>query len=63
VRVAPLDGAVQVYVPFILRQELLRSEHHIMRACQPGVNRMQASIRRHYYWLSMAADVYDWVAN
>jgi len=57
VHVAPLDGAAQVYVPFILRQDFLRSEHHIMRAGQPGVNRMYASIRRHYYWASMAADV------
>ena len=63
VRVAPLDGAVQVDVPFTLRQDLLRLEHDVVRAGHPGVNRMYAAIRRHYYWESMAADVYDWVAS
>jgi len=63
VRVAPLDGAVQVHVPFTLRQDLLRLEHDVVRAGHPGVNRMYAAIRRHYYWESMAADVYDWVAS
>jgi len=59
VRVAPLVGAVQVYAPFILRQDLLRLEHNVVRAGHPGVNRTYASIRRHYYWESMAVDVYD----
>ena len=63
VRVAPLDGATQVYASFILRQELLRLEHDVVRAGHPGVNRMYISIRRHYYWESMAADVYVWVAS
>jgi len=63
VRVAPLDGAVQVYVPFALRQDLLRLEHEVVRAGHPGVNRMYAAIRRHYYWESMAVDVYDWVGS
>jgi len=63
VRVPPLDWAVQVYVPFILRQDLLRLEHDVVRAGHPGVNRMYAAIRRHNYWESMAADVYDWVAS
>jgi len=78
VRVAPLDGAVQVYLPFILRQNLLPLEHDVVRAGHFGVNRMYAAIRRHYYWESMAADVrchqaplllgvygrgHDWVAS
>ena len=63
VRVAPLYGAVEVYVPHILRQNLLRLEHDVVRAGHPGVNRMYTAIRRHYYWESMAADVYDWVAS
>jgi len=63
VRVSPLYRAFQVYVPCILRQDLLRLEHNVMRAGHPGVNRMYASIRRHYYWESMVADVYDWVAS
>jgi len=63
VRVAPLDAAVQVYVPFALRQDPLRLEHDVVRAGRPGVNRMYASIRRHYYWESITADLYDWVAS
>jgi len=47
VRVAPLDAAVQVYVPFTLRQDLLRLEHDVVRAGHPGVNRMYAAIRLH----------------
>jgi len=56
-RVAHIDWAVQVYVPFILRQDLLRLEHNVVRAGHPGVNRVYAAIRRHYYWESIAADV------
>jgi len=48
VRVAPLEGALQVYVSFSLRQDVLRLEHDVVRADHPGVNRMHASIRRHY---------------
>jgi len=57
VRVALLDGAVQVYVPFTLRQDLLRLEHDVVRTGNPAVNRMYAAIGRHFYWDSMAADV------
>ena len=35
----------------------------MVRAGHPGVNRVYAAIRRHYYSESMAADVYDWVAS
>jgi len=62
-RVALLDGAVQIYVPFILRLDLLRLEHNVVRASHPRVNRMYACMRRHYYWEFMPADVYDWVAS
>jgi len=61
--VAPLDGAAQAYVLFILRQDLLPMEHNVVRAGHPGSNRMHAAIRRHYYWDFMAADMYDWVAS
>jgi len=63
VLVAPLDGAVQVYFPFMLRQDLLRLQHDVVRAGHPGVNLMYAAFRRHYYWESRATDVYDWVAS
>ena len=63
VRVAPMDGAVQVYVPSILRQDLLRLERNVVRAGYPRINRMYDSVRRRYFWKSMAADVYDTVAS
>jgi len=40
VRVAPLDGATQVYVPEALRRELLHLVHDVARAGHPGVNQM-----------------------
>ena len=49
VHVSRLDGAVQVYVPFILFQDLLCLEHNVVRAGHPGVSRMYASTRRHFY--------------
>jgi len=48
---------------YILRQDLLGLEHDMVRAGHPGVNRIYAAIRRHYYWESLVADVYDWVAS
>ena len=62
-RVAPMDGAIPVCVSFILHQDVLPVEHNVVRAGHPGVNPMDASFRRHSYWESMAADVYDLVAS
>jgi len=50
VRVARLDGAVQVYVSFALRQDLLRFEHDVSRAGHPGVNRMYARPCHRYHF-------------
>lgn len=63
VRLSPLDRAVQVYVPVPLRQEVLRLEHDPAHAGHPGMNKMYTSMRRTYYWESMAADVYTYVAQ
>jgi len=38
-------------------------EHDVVCAGHPAVDRMHASIRRHYYWESVAADVYAWVGS
>jgi len=59
---APLHGATQVYVAITLRRDVLWLGNEDVRAGHPGVNRMYASIRSHFYWESMAADVHDWVA-
>lgn len=61
VRAAPYDGATQVYVPEALRKEVMYLEHDSPQAGHPGIDRMYASIRRHYYWETMANDVYGWV--
>lgn len=63
VRLSPLDKAVQVYEPEGLRQEVLTLEHNPAHAGHPGVNKMYTSLRRAYYWESMVADVYTFVAN
>eukprot|EP00170_Pyropia_yezoensis_P002400 contig_10068_g2404 len=63
VRLSPLEKAVQVYVPEGLRQEVLTLEHNPAHAGHPGVNKMYTSMRWAYYWKSMVADVYNFVAN
>ena len=62
-RRAPLDGSVQVVIPAALRQEILRREHEPVHAGHPGSTRMYNTMRRKYYWPSMVADVYAWVAQ
>jgi len=59
VRVARMDVATQLYVPLTLRQDLLNSEHDVVRAGYSVVNRMYASIRRHHNWESISVDAYD----
>jgi len=63
VRRASLDRATQVYVPKSLRMKLLTLEHAPAHAGHPGANKMYVSMRRFFYWKSMVADVYDYVAN
>jgi len=40
VRVAPLDGATQVYVPTHMRDGVMMREHYPPQAGQPGANKM-----------------------
>jgi len=63
VRRAPLDRATQVYVAKALRTEILTLEHAPAHAGHPGANKMYVSMRRFFYWESMVADVYDYVAH
>jgi len=62
VRRAPLDRVTQVYVPKSLRTEILALEHAPAHAGHPSANKMYVSRRRFFYWESMVADVYDYVA-
>jgi len=63
VRHAPLDWATQVYVPKSLRTEILTFEHAPAHAGHLGANKMYVSTRPFFYWESIVADVYDYVAN
>jgi len=60
---APVDRATQVYVRKSLRMEILTVEHAPAHAGHPGANKMYVSMRRFFYWESMVADVYAYVAN
>lgn len=62
-RRAPLDGSVQRVIPEKLHEELLRREHESPLAGHPGASRMYQTMRRRYYWPSMVAHVYAWVAK
>ena len=57
IRVAPLDGVRQIVVPKALLPKLLHLEHYPKTTGHPGISRMLRTIRRNYFWPSMAADV------
>lgn len=63
VRIAPLDDAVQVYVPSHMRHGVLMREHLPPQAGHPGANKMYTSMRRWFYWEAMVIEVYAFVAN
>jgi Integrase zinc binding domain len=62
-RRSPVDGSKQITVPLSLRSRLLYLSHHPPIAAHPGVQRLYASLRRHYYWPRMVSDVYQVVAQ
>lgn len=57
------DGSNQVYVPEELRPKILRLEHQSPQAEHPRINRMYASMRRPYYWETLANDVHEYVED
>ena len=57
VRIAPIDGAVQVFVPRELRQRVLFLAHHTPVAGHPGVTRQFYTMRQEFFWPAMAADI------
>jgi len=46
VRMAPLYGATQVYVPIQMRYGVMMREHYPPQAGHPGANKMNTSMRR-----------------
>ena len=54
-------GSQQLLIPRSLFEEVLQAEHSSLLAAHPGASRMYQTMRNHYYWPSLAADVFDWV--
>ena len=54
VRVAPLDGATQVYVPTHMRDGVMMPEHYPPQAGHSGANEMYVALRvpAHAPWLA-----------
>lgn len=56
------QGVEQLVIPDALKSRVLKREHDSPMAGHPGPTKLYQTLRRHYYWPSMAADVYGWVA-
>lgn len=57
------EGIQHLVVPEVFRKEVLQREHSSPLAGHPGYTRMRQTLRRRYYWPSLAEDVYGWVAS
>jgi len=55
-------GSQQFLIPRSLVEDVLRAEHSSPSAAHPGGSRMYQTMRNHYYWPSLATDVFGWVA-
>ena len=58
-RCEPKDQAEQIILPKPLRQRALLLAHYPVLAGHPGGSRMYQTLRRTFYWPSMAMDVYN----
>lgn len=56
------QGDKQVVVPKELRKSILQREHSSPLGGHPGSTRMYQTLRKKYYWPSLVADVYGYVA-
>jgi len=55
-------GSQQLLIPRSLFKDLLLAKHSSPSAAHPGGSRMYQIMRNDYYWPSLAADVFGWVA-
>jgi len=55
-------GSQQLLITRSLVEDVLRAEHSSRLAAHPGGSRMYQTMRNHYYWPLLAADVFGWVA-
>jgi Integrase zinc binding domain len=63
VRLSPLDEAEQVVVPRCLAIRVMCLAHLPRLAAHPGGTRMYATLRKSFYWLTMAKDIYQFLAH
>jgi Integrase zinc binding domain len=63
VRLSPLDEAEQVVVPRCLANRVMCLAHISRLNAHPGGTRMYDTLRKSFYWLTMAKDIYQFVAN
>jgi len=56
------QGVQQVVVPQSLTTDILQREHSSPMGAHPGATRMYQTLRRRYYWPSLVADVFGWIA-
>jgi len=61
-RKAHRAGSQKLLIPRSLFKDFLRAEHSSPLAVHPGGSWMYQTMRNHYYWPSLAADVVGWVA-
>jgi len=55
-------GSQQLVIPRPLVKDVLRAEHSSALVAHPGGSRMYQTMRKHFYWPSLATDVLGWVA-
>jgi Integrase zinc binding domain/Integrase core domain len=63
VQLSPFDDDEQVLVPRCLANRVMCLAHLPLLAAHPGGTRMYATLRKSFYWLTMAKDIYQIVAN
>jgi Integrase zinc binding domain len=63
VRQSPLDDAEIVVVPRCLANRAMCLAHLPRLSAHSGGTRMYATLRKSFYWLTMAKDIYQFVAN
>lgn len=57
VRIAPIDKAIQIVLPSALRSRALHLANHTPVAGHPSISRQYYTMRRTFFWPSMAADI------
>lgn len=62
-RLAPVDRALQVVVPEVLRERVLCLAHYPKHAGHPGGSSLFATLRKDFFWQGMSSDCRAFVAR